>query len=299
MNALEKGPTVLVGVDGSDDALRAVRWAAVEAGRRQLPLRLVHAFDWVIEPDFTVLKGEEHYRDMLLERARKHLDAAADIAAKVQPGLTVQQQLIVGHPADVLTAEARQARLLVLGDRGLSRIAGVLVGSTAAAMAVHAACPLVVVRGDELTGEPSRLWPVVVGVDDASSSEAAIGFAFQAAAARGVPLIAVHAYAHPVADPAFAKLIDWAVLAEDARQRLAVRLTGWSEKFPEVTVRQVPALDQPVHQLVTLSGTAQLVVVGSRGRGQLAGLLLGSVSNALMHKSGCPVAVVRPDAGPR
>jgi nucleotide-binding universal stress UspA family protein len=240
MNPLQTGLTVLVGVDGSDYALRAVRWAAVEAGRRQLPLRVVHAFAWVVEPDFTTLTGDGHYRDMLIERARKHLDVAAEIAAQVQPGLAVQQLLIVGHPAEVLTAEARQASVLVLGDRGLNRIEGVLVGSTAAAMAMHAACPLVVVRGDELTDESRRTRPVVVGVDDTPSSEAAIGFAFEAAAARDVPLIAVHVYAQPVADPAFGKLIDWAVLAEDERQRLAVRLTGWSETFPEVTVASSP-----------------------------------------------------------
>jgi len=155
--------------------------------------------------------------------------------------------------------------LLVLGDRGLSRIEGLLVGSTAAAMAAHAACPVVVVRGAELDEESSRTWPVVVGVDDSLSSEAAIGFAFDAAAARNVPLLAMHAHADPVADPMIGRLIDWAVIAEEETRRLHAHLDRWVDKFPDVIVRPVPARDHAVHQLIALSQTAQLVVVGSRG----------------------------------
>ena len=172
--------------------------------------------------------------------------------------------------------------MLVLGDRGLSRIEGVLVGSTAAAMAAHAVCPIVVVRGAELDDEATRTLPVVVGVDDSPSSEAAIEFAFEAAAAQGVPLVAVHAYAEPIADPMFAKVMDWDVIAREESHRPSAHLAAWIEKYPELTVRQVPARDLPVHQLIGLSEAAQLVVVGSRGRGAIAGLLLGSVSNSLI-----------------
>jgi nucleotide-binding universal stress UspA family protein len=291
MEELRPEPTVVVGVDGSPDALRAVHWAAAEADRRLLPLRLVNVFAWVAETGF---RGEvAAYRDKLLGRARAQLAAAAAVASEVRPGLAVQQQLAVGFPAELLAVEASRARLLVLGDRGLSRLEGVLVGSTAAALAVHAACPVVVVRGAELDEHAVRARPVVVGVDETTGSEAALGFAFEAAAARGVPLVAVHAYDLPVTASVLGKLIDWTVLAEDAQQRLAVHLAVWIEKYPEVPVEQVPALDRPVHQLLALSETAQLVVVGSRGRGQLTGLLLGSVSNALMHKAACPVAVAR------
>jgi nucleotide-binding universal stress UspA family protein len=149
------------------------------------------------------------------------------------------------------------------------------------------------VRGAELDEQAGRSRPVVVGVDEATGSEAAVGFAFEAAAARGVPLVAVHAYAALVNAPTLGRLIDWNVIAEDEQQRLAGHLAGWIEKCPEVPVEQVPVVDRPVHQLLALSETAQLVVVGSRGRGQLTGLLLGSVSNALMHKAACPVAVAR------
>lgn len=291
-------PTVLVGVDGSNEALQAVGWAAAEAARRQAPLRLVHAFAWVAESDLVSLTGGTAVRDELIGRARGYLDAAAATARRLEPGLTVQQEVVFGFPAEVLAAEARGAGLLVLGDRGLSRIEGVLVGSTAAALAVHAPCPVVVVRGAEVVGEASRTRPVVVGVDDSSSSEEAIAFAFEAAAARSVPLVAVHAYPMVVGDPMLGGLVERAAVAEHENRRLAAHLAAWIEKFPGVTVRQQPALDGPVHRLVALSEDAQLVVVGSRGRGQLAGLLLGSVSNALMHKAACPVAVVRSTAAP-
>ena len=299
MSEQQTMPTVLVGVDGSDDALRAVRWAAAEADRRQLPLRLVLAFTWVAEPDFEMRTGDEPYRNMLLEQARARLAQAASTAAGQRPGLAVQQQLIIGYPAEVLAAEARRARLLVLGDRGLSRIEGVLVGSAAAAMAAHAACPIVVVRGAEMDQDASRTRPVVVGIDNSSSSEAAIGFAFEAAAAREAPLLAMHAYADRVADPLIGNLIDWDLMADEETRRLNARLERWVEKFPDVPVRPVPAHGRAVHQLITLSETAQLVVVGSRGHGQLTGLVLGSVSNALMHKAACPVAIVRPDTADR
>ncbi len=109
MNGQQTVRTVLVGVDGSDHALRAVRWAAAEADRRQLPLRLVLAFTWVAEPDFEVLTGDEHYRNMLLQQARARLAQAASTATETRPALAVQQQLIIGYPAEVLAAESRRA----------------------------------------------------------------------------------------------------------------------------------------------------------------------------------------------
>ena len=295
MNEKQAASTVLVGVDGSNDALRAVRWAAREARRRRLPLRLVHAFAWVAETGFDVLTDGEQDRETLLAQARGYLRSAAATATEIEPEIVVQQQLVVGYAAECLLAEAERAQLLVLGDRGLSSIEGVLLGSVAAAMVVHAACPVVVVRGTELDDAAARTRPVVLGVDDSPSSEAAIGFAFEAAAARGVGLLAVHSYAEPVADALFGRLMDWDVIAHDERHALAAHLSGWIEKFPDVAVKQLPARDRPVHQLLDLCRTAQLAVVGSRGHGRLTGMLLGSVSNALIHKATCPVAVIRPE----
>ncbi len=133
MDAQHIGRTVVVGVDGSDSALRAVRWGAAEAGRRQAPLRLVFAFPW--SDDVVFGPGSEaHYRDTLLENAHSHLGHAVAAAEQEQPGLDVSQQLVVGNPIDVLGAEAERAHLMVLGDRGLSRVEGLLAGSVSYAL---------------------------------------------------------------------------------------------------------------------------------------------------------------------
>jgi nucleotide-binding universal stress UspA family protein len=290
MDATNVG-SVLVGVDGSDGALRAVRWAADEAARRRQPLRLVNAFGWTDEVVVGYPGLRAQYRDVLLEQSRSALAAAAALAADRQPELDVSSELRVGFPIGILAEEARRAALLVVGDRGLNRVEGLLLGSVAAALAAHADCPVVVVRG----AQPGGSAPVVVGVDGSRLGEAAIGFAFQAAADRSVPLTAVHTWWDTFLDPGLTTQL----FPEEEQARgdevLSERLADWSEKYPQVQVERIVAHDRPAHLLLELSQRAQLVVVGSRGHGELAGLVLGSVSNALLHKAACPVAVVRCD----
>jgi len=298
-NRSDTGEIVLVGVDGSDAALRAVRWGAAEARRRRLPLRLVHAFAWVKDAHFRASETTEHYRNILLDQGRSHLDAAAAVAHEVAPELAVEKQLTVGHPVEVLRTEGQRAAVAVIGDRGLSRFDDLLVGSTAMAMAAHAACPIVVVRGGEPDPGGSGSMPVVVGVDDSANSDGAIEFALEAAAARVVPMVAVHAYAELFVDSTFGRMLNWDVIESDVKRHVAARLAGWSEKYPGVDVQQVVSHDRPARRLVAMSENAQLVVVGSRGRGEFAGLVLGSVSNVLVHKAGCPVAIVRPPRSTR
>ena len=291
------GQHVVVGVDGSDSALRAVRWAADEAARRRAPLRLVTAFCWTDD----IVAGHSglsaRYRDILLDQSRRALatavDAAMATATERQPELDISSELRVGHPIGILADEAHRAQLLVVGDRGLNRVEGLLLGSVGVAMTAHAACPVVVVRGPELV---DRSLPIVVGVDGTPASEAAIGFAFQAAADRFVPLIAVHTWWDTFLDPGISAQLfpDESQVYE--QEQLAERLAGWSEKYPQVGVTRLVSRDRPVHRLLEQSRNAQLVVTGSRGHGEFAGLVLGSVSNALVHKAGCPVAVVRPNA---
>ena len=138
---------------------------------------------------------------------------------------------------------------------------------------------------------------MVVGVDGSPTSEAATAFAFEAASLRRVPLVAVHVWRDVLVDATMAPLLDWDVIDSDEREVLAERLAGWSEKYPDVPVRRLVARDRPARALVEESGRAQLVVVGSRGRGGFHGLLLGSVSQALLHHAHCPVAVVRSPRG--
>jgi nucleotide-binding universal stress UspA family protein len=168
-----------------------------------------------------------------------------------------------------------------------------LLGSVAVGMAAHGACPVVIVRG-ERAGAGNAESPVVVGIDDSSITDAALAFAFDAAAARGVGLVVVHAWSPTAIDDALAPVMDWDAATAEEDALLAERLTGWEQKHPEVAVRRTVVRDGAVRALVAASREAQLVVVGSRGRGNATGLLLGSVSHGVLHASHCPVAIVRP-----
>jgi nucleotide-binding universal stress UspA family protein len=163
MQAQQLRRTVVVGVDGSESALAAVRWAAAEAGRRRLPLRLIHVLRWpeirhIADPGLGF-----HYQEMLLRVAHEQVSAAIDAAAATAPGLETEQLIKAGYPVSVLEAESRRAQLLVLGHRGLGGVTGLLLGSVTVALAAHAACPVVVIRGADLADASAAL-PVVVGV---------------------------------------------------------------------------------------------------------------------------------------
>jgi nucleotide-binding universal stress UspA family protein len=286
--------TVVVGVDGSTSALRAVRWGAAEAARRQEALRLVTAFGWVVHHLPARPGIEDSYRDTLLARAREHLAEAGRVAEREGAGIEIETQLIEGSPIQVLGSEADRAQLLVLGDRGLTRVEGLLVGSVTIGLATHAACPVVVVRGDERDPSEAASLPVLVGVDGSSTSDAAIGFAIEAAASRGVSLVALHTWSDMMFDPSLAGVVaDWDVVERAERRVLSEQVGGWAAKFPDTPVELLVRRDQPAHSLLAETARAQLVVVGCRGHGQFVGMVLGSVSNALMHRAPCPVAVVR------
>ncbi len=282
---------VVAGVDGSECALQAVRWAAAEAARRHLPLRLVAAHTWPAGG----LVGDPGLgfdpRAVLREVVHSRLAAAETVAAEAVPGLAVEKAEAEGDPVAVLAGESERAELLVLGDRGLGGFTGLLIGSVAVALCTQAGCPVVVVR--ELDPTARRSEPVVVGVDGSPASEAAVAFAVEAAALRGVPLVAVHAWHDVAVDPTMASLVNWDAVESDEREVLAERLAGLRASHPDLAVRRLVVRDRPARALVDESRGAQLVVVGSRGRGGLRGLLLGSVSQQLLHHAHCPVAVVR------
>jgi nucleotide-binding universal stress UspA family protein len=284
------GP-VVVGVDGSESSMRAVRWGAAEAARRRTRLRLVTAFAWMVDQVAARPGLEERYRAVLLDRANDHLAAAAVEARLVEPTVDVEQHLVVGHPITVLDDESARAQLVVLGASGLGRVDGDSVGSVAGALAVHAAGPVVVVRG----GETAPASPVLVGVYGAPTSEAAIAFAFETAAARNAPLLAVHTWWDLVIDLGMAPTAEWDAVEAEERLVLAQRLAAWSDKYPGVPVEGLVTRDRPSHSLLLEASRAQLVVVGARGRGGFAGSVLGSVGNAVLHHAPCPVAVVRLD----
>lgn len=282
---------VVVGVDGSQSAEQAAVWAAVEANRRGVGLRAVSAFGWPSEQTVGRAAFRDGYREQLLNEARRKLDAAAGMAEEAVPGIEVTTQVEVGSPLAVLGSEARRAQLVVLGDRGLGGIAGLVIGSVAVGLAAHAACPVVIVRGDYT----ASTGPVVVGVDGSPVSEAAVAFAFDAAAARGTELWALHAWSPTMLDESLGPMMDWDAVADEEAAVLAERLAGWGQKYPDVPVRREVVRASAPKALRAASRSAQLVVVGSRGRGNASGLLLGSVSHGVLHASHCPVAIVRPD----
>ncbi|MEV6872090.1 universal stress protein [Amycolatopsis sp. NPDC051128] len=265
--------TVIVGVDASEGSLRAVRWAAQEAARRDTSLRLFHAC--VVDP-----AGSE----TLPEHVDRPLRHAAKIARTAAPGLEVEIQVRLGLAVDLLLAESAHARLIVLGSHDLGGLRGALVGSVALRVAAAARCPVVVFRGQ---ADPRG--PVVVGVDSSPASEEALHFAADAAAARGVPLVVTHAGHRrtPSIEPAFADQ-----RAEDRRE-IEELVTGWTRKHPELEITTRVVDDrEPARALMAVAPDAQLIVVGSRGRGPVAGGLLGSTGNDLLAHATCPVAVV-------
>jgi nucleotide-binding universal stress UspA family protein len=285
------GAAVVVGVDGSEPALRAVRLAAAEASRRDRPLRVVHGFIWPLlrvpvgaPPDGPPGGGLRH-------QAEEIVAAAVTEAQATVPGLRVSGEIIDGQAAAALLGEAPTATMIVIGDRGLGGFAALVVGSVAVQVTEYAECPVLVARGAD---RPAG--PVVVGVDGSPRSRAALEFAAGEASLRGTRLHALHAYAHPgSAGPGDMQPLVY----EEGRLRgeedrlVAEALTGLDERWPEVPVTREVAHGRPTRVLVEASRTAQLVVVGAQGRGELSGLLLGSVSQGVLRRADCPVAVVR------
>jgi nucleotide-binding universal stress UspA family protein len=187
----------------------------------------------------------------------------------------------------VLTLRDRsaEASLIVLGSRGQSALAS--IGSVSVAVSAHAHCPVVVVRGD-----PAPAAPVVVGVDDSDCARLALAFAFEQAAGRGVPLRVIRAYAFAAGIWEDRPVVNQTII-EDETRSLHDLVTEWQQKYPDVQVSATFRAEHPADALTAASAGAQLVVVGSRGRGAFRGMLLGSVSQHLLHRSPCTVAVVR------
>lgn len=290
------GRPVLVGVDGSDSCLAAVDLAAREAQLRCRPLWIVHASIW---PLYGVPLGPSPWgppEGGLRNQAERIVQDAISRASTCHPPLTVQGEVATGAAAPVLLECSRAAELAVVGDRGLGGFTGLLAGSIAVELAAHSPTPVVVVRGQNRVEGP-----VVVGVDGSPANQRAIGHAFHCASLRNAPLVAVHAWSlpHPPTPRAVPRTEPHlSGRATEEERLLSQALAGWAEQYPDVDVKQVLALGDPRVALIDASTQAQLLVVGTRGRGGFAGLLLGSVSQAAIHHSHCPVAIV-PDPSER
>lgn len=282
---------VTVGVDGSESALAAVRWAADEAVWREAPLRIVHANLW---PIYRPPAG--HYpiqhQQPLLEHSRRLLFAALVAATERHPDLTISGDLIPTTAVDLILAESRTAQLVVLGSRGHGSFAGVLLGSVTATVTAHGRCPVVVLRGYASVPAEPAIGPVVIGLDGSRHDDPALRFAFDAAKRRDTDLVALHAYGD--GEPEHVAFAGWDDLAvENEHRQLVERLTTWRAEFPDVKVTSLVVPGRPAHALLRAAHGARLLVIGSRRRGGLAGMLPGSTNRALLHHGGCPLAVVR------
>ncbi|QUQ64085.1 universal stress protein [Kutzneria sp. CA-103260] len=287
------GRHIVAAVDGSDSALDAVRWAADEAARRGMSLRLTHAVDFAAIAYGGSFGLARDYFEAMRQSGRTCLKDAGELVKALHPDLSVTTGLHEGSPIPILVDESKQAALVVLGSRGLGGFTGILIGSTAIATIARAHCPVVVVRGEQPTADG----PVVVGVDGTPTSESALAWAYEEASSRGVELVAVHGWTEFASENsyAFARqfIVDWEVVQTRQEEQLAERLAGYGEKYPDVTVRRVVEGGRARQLLLDHARGAQLVVVGSRGRAELGGLLLGSTSQALVYHAPCPVLVVR------
>ncbi|QKW37014.1 universal stress protein [Actinomadura sp. NAK00032] len=276
---------VVAGYDGSQNCLRALDWAANEARARGLPLTVIHAW----EP----YGGGSMAMPMvdLAPLAQETLDGGIEHVRKQAPDVPVRGVLECGRPAAKLIEAGKSADLVVLGPRGLGGFPGLILGSVSAQVAAHASCPVVIARDepDRHSGaEPDR---AVVGVDGSPASEAALAMAFTEAELHGLSLRAVAAWEPvPVKDPP--PLVDDAGMREAAKARLEQLTAPLRDLHPGVEAQAEVIVGRPREVLLDAAQGARLLVVGSRGLGGFRGLLIGSVSHALLQHAPCPVAVV-------
>ncbi|KAA1250293.1 universal stress protein [Mycobacterium simiae] len=285
---------VVVGADGSPASNAAVCWAARDAAMRNIPLTVVH----VVSTDVATwppMPYPDTWAVWQEDEGRKVIAAAVKIAEESIPSehkLTVKSEIVFSTPVPTMVEMSAEAELMVVGSSGRGALSRALLGSVSSSLVRRARCPVAIIRDeDPLMPDPQHA-PVLLGIDGSPASELATAVAFDEASRRGVELIAVHAWS----DLEVVELpgLNWSTVEAEAQCSLAERLAGWQERYPEVTVRRVVVCDRPAHQLVERSKTAQLVVVGSHGRGGVSGMLLGSVSNAVLHSVRMPVIVARP-----
>jgi nucleotide-binding universal stress UspA family protein len=286
--------TVVVGYDGSPASEAAAAWAAQEAARRHAPLRLVHALALPLVRSPIGLAVMLQI-DPIRHAAERLLHATCQRVRTGHPELTIDVVVTVADPAPVLLHEAMDASLLVIGSRGLGEFRDLTAGSVMAHVATHATCPVVVVPA-RWEADPAIPPEVVVGVDGSENSVAAVDFAFEQAQARGASLTAVLAWLDPVRTgpgDLLPLVYDLDELEQESATVLAESIAGHAEQYPDVVVKEKLVRGHADDALVEKAQWAQLLVVGSRGRGAFRGLLLGSVSRSLLHHAPCPVAVVR------
>ncbi len=257
---------------------------------RHLPITLMHSVPPVIV-DWSVLQldipgWQRENGQHVIDQARKTL--SANLGESEPP--EIHTEMVYSSVVPTLIDASKGAWMIVAGSRGLGALSRLLLGSVTAALLHHAHCPVAVIHSDG-SAAPASTAPVLLGIDGSLASEAATALAFDEASRRGVGLVALHAWSDVGVFPMLG--MDWRDSERKGQQILAERLAGWQEQYPDVRIERLLFCDQPSRWLVKESERAQLVVVGSHGRGGFPGMLLGSVSSAVAQSATVPVIVAR------
>jgi len=293
MSAHAKGYGIIVGADGSPASNAAVCWAAHDAVLRHIPLTVVHVVSPMVAtwphsplPDGVAVWHENEGRRILANALKLARETAKD-----HPRVPIECELVFSAAAPTLVDLSKEAELVVVGTYGRGALARGLLGSVSSSLVRQAHCPVAVIRDEDPRMPHPAQAPVLVGIDGSPASELATAIAFDEASRRHVNLIAVHAWS----DAEILELpgLDWSAVKAEEERVLAEGLAGWQERYPDVTVHRLLVCDRPARVLAETSETAQLVVLGSHGRGGFAGTLLGSVSNAVVQTVRMPVIVAR------
>ncbi len=283
---------IIVGVDQSPVSKLAVAWAARGAAMRNIALTVVN-----VDPPSGLLadltdpieygQWQQDVGRRILSDALKTVE---ENAKQIGP-IEVNCESMTGLPVPILTDLSKNALMVVVGRRGRGSGALARLGSVSSGLVHHAHCPVAIIHHEEpLTPHPPKA-PVLVGIDGSPASESATAIAFDEAARRGVDLIALHACSDSAAFEF--NVPDGSAVRSQSEELLAERLAGWQERYPDVVVHRIIVADRPARQLIEQSESAQLVVVGSHGRGGLSRMVLGSVSTEVAQSARVPVIVAR------
>lgn len=289
---------VVVGTDGSPSSRVAVQWAAREAAMRHVPLTVVHVAPSLEGAASTLVWPAGRVPEEVLEiqenEARRAIADAITVAEDSVEGSgrpEIDSELLFGGAVPTLVGLSKDARLVVVGCRGRTGRHRRLLGSVSTGLIHHSHGPVAVIHDEVLPSLQSAKLPVLVGIDGSRASDLATAIGFDEAAWRGVDLVALHVWSD--ADMSSIFSMEWSALQSAAGRTLAERLSGWQERYPEVTVNLLVEFEHPARQLLDHAERAQLVVVGSHGRGGFAGVLLGSVSTTVAQEARVPVIVAR------
>jgi nucleotide-binding universal stress UspA family protein len=297
MSTLANRQAIVVGVDGSERALRAAVWAAAVAQRKNAPLHLAHSLP---TPGYhfseAALLFQDEFAAEVERSAEEILDRVEHRVRQEFPDIRLSRSTHPGPAGQALVAMSEHAELVVAGATGAGTVKSLVTGSTVMRVVNHAHCPVTVFRSQSRSPVPDHS-PVIVGVDGSDLSAQAVESAVEFATLFEVPVLAVHGWGAGdiVGRRPAEEQVNWKIVAEEQAVLVAESLAGWREKYPDLQLTTIIEEQNPAELLLEYADDAQLVVVGSHGHNRFAGSLMGSTSQNLLHHAICPVMICRTD----